>query len=788
VFDPVRRGDSKAIQTFVQASGVRETVAVVSLVKPWDRHKFVTHLCLSLGTYTTENDIFCSRDMKAAFYNCGLLQSATSDVTRADILSILKKYVVVDLAFHPISARQFARYLKAAEDTLTAVLVNGVLGDYTPCLSEVMLKEQATELVIHKEGTRKQRLLAGLADDVAVRDLLPPDLDVATIDRPLSWIPSIVQVDGISDEAFGEQSAALALCVRAVDTFLQPACCGVKFPCLVGRPGSGKSHVLKIATAYAMSRGLCVELMSWTSERARKLGGNHLHLVFPLPVSKGSVTFSHGIATDCLGRIRRDPVKMLMLKRTDVFVFEEIGMLSAEYFAALDNILRVTMGNSLPWGGKLLMCCGDAKQLPPIEGRPVWACTNMCTMMDVYVFTADVRARDPHLQWLNDKCRRQLSNDDCEAVAEVVLRECRFEQTWANVPELAVRIVSTKAAEQQVLDEFLASKQTKAFVARDEVQNGAVWQAAGPRITKRLNKNLYEYDVCRLYKNAIVRMTYNEKHGLHQFSQGQVAVVVDLPEDDVDVASRRLRLRLAPPGIRNIDIHNIPAEWPEVVVGVRTTPPSIVGPCLQMGRRTQFPVRYYFCTTIHRIQGDTVPLLATQLSNSERQYRLWQKEQFVVLISRVQRCRDVIFVGSAAETRNAIVRILGRSSKWDVLVDQYLTALNVAARPAAVREISLDSHPFLPLYRELPTAVCGYVYMLASVSCAGKFYIGETNDLKRCLRQHNTGYGSEQTRDTALHPWGIFAFVVGFESSNSAAARDSKARICRRVDWCKCCI
>ena len=180
-------------------------------------------------------------------------------------------------------------------------------------------------------------------------------------------------------------------------------------------------------------------------------------------------------------------------------------------------------------------------------------------------------------------------------------------------------------AEQQIMNEFLANRQTKDFVALDEVQNGTVWQSAGPRITKRLNKNLYEYEVRRLFKNAIVRMTYNERHGAHQLSQGQVVVLVDLPEDEADVASLRLRLRLAPPGIRNIDVNNVTAEWPTVTVGTRTTPPLIVGACLQMGRRSQFPVRCYFCSTIHRIQGDTVPLLATQLSNSERQYRLWQR-------------------------------------------------------------------------------------------------------------------------------------------------------------------
>ena len=87
---------------------------------------------------------------------------------------------------------------------------------------------------------------------------------------------------------------------------------------------------------------------------------------------------------------------------------------------------------------------------------------------------------------------------------------------------MAVRIVSTKAAEQQVTEKFLEDKQTMRFVAVNKVQNDAIWQTAGARVTKHLNKNCYEYEVCYLYTNAIVRMTYNERQGQHQFLQDQV--------------------------------------------------------------------------------------------------------------------------------------------------------------------------------------------------------------------------------------------------------------------------
>jgi AAA domain len=361
VFIPASTGDPDTVARFVDLSAVTDLVAVISFVKPWDKIKFLYHLCLSLGHYDTEIDLFCNVNIRLVFEKAGLIPSAAA-VDRRHVLDILRQYVLTDLRFHPISARQFGRYLKAAMRTLCDALLDDTLGDYTPCLSNVTLKEQATEILKAKETERKAQLIAALMDDAAISDILPVDLILSTLESP-RWQPEIVEVDDISAEAISEQRAALRCCTDAVDKFLTPTCCGLKFPCLVGRAGSGKSHVLKLASAYALSRGLQVQLMSWTSERARKLGGSHLHLVFPLQVSQQRIMCSTSVAYRCLASLDKDPLRKAMIIRTDVFVFEEIGLLSSEYFVALDHVLRILMENSLPWGGKLLMSNGDHRQL-----------------------------------------------------------------------------------------------------------------------------------------------------------------------------------------------------------------------------------------------------------------------------------------------------------------------------------------------------------------------------------------------------------------------------------------
>jgi hypothetical protein len=115
---PIQDGCPVLRKQFVKETTATQIVAVLSFVKPWDRPKFMTHLCLSQCRYTTELDAFASGSMKQAFYKTGLI-SSPNNFTPDDICNILTTYVLTDLAFHPISARQFGKYIMAAKDTLT---------------------------------------------------------------------------------------------------------------------------------------------------------------------------------------------------------------------------------------------------------------------------------------------------------------------------------------------------------------------------------------------------------------------------------------------------------------------------------------------------------------------------------------------------------------------------------------------------------------------------------------------------------------------------------------------
>jgi len=92
------------------------------------------------------------------------------DINRSEVLSILKAYVVDDLRFHPISARPFGKYLKAAAKTLTDILIDGMLAEYTPCvLIIIAFKDAASDTVIERENERETNLVNALVEDVNLR-------------------------------------------------------------------------------------------------------------------------------------------------------------------------------------------------------------------------------------------------------------------------------------------------------------------------------------------------------------------------------------------------------------------------------------------------------------------------------------------------------------------------------------------------------------------------------------------------------------------------------------------
>ena len=130
-----------------------------------------------------------------------------------------------------------------------------------------------------------------------------------------------------------------------------------------------------------------------------------------------------------------------------------------------------------------------------------------------------------------------------------------------------------------------------------------------------------------------------------------------------------------------------------------------------------------------------------------------------VLVSRVQNLGDITFLGDKHVTLEAIRRLLKQSSQWDEFTERLVnTASNQPSTSLNLANLS----PFTPRKIELPPGEVGFVYLLVSTKDATSTYVGQTSDLRRRLREHNSGSGSYLTNQIHLRPWGVLCFATGF--------------------------
>ena len=140
---------------------------------------------------------------------------------------------------------------------------------------------------------------------------------------------------------------------------------------ILGPPGKRKSYVLTVALAYALFslRSLLLCYKSRIPE-ASQFGGEHIQRVFCLPtvVNASPVT----IGELALQKRYRKNDKKCILVAIQVLFVEEISLVSAEQWSAMDLILQHLRNCTLPFGGILVIASGDQMQLPAIQGREIF--------------------------------------------------------------------------------------------------------------------------------------------------------------------------------------------------------------------------------------------------------------------------------------------------------------------------------------------------------------------------------------------------------------------------------
>ena len=119
---------------------------------------------------------------------------------------------------------------------------------------------------------------------------------------------------------------------------------------ITGRAGTGKSTLLKYLNATLSKK--CA-LLAPTGRAAINIGGQTLHSFFYLDSAVMQ-------PKDYKNK------KIKKLKSIDIIIIDEISMVRADILDSINEIMKNTLKNNLPFGGKQVIMFGDPFQLPPV--------------------------------------------------------------------------------------------------------------------------------------------------------------------------------------------------------------------------------------------------------------------------------------------------------------------------------------------------------------------------------------------------------------------------------------
>ncbi|KAF4689592.1 hypothetical protein FOZ60_001490 [Perkinsus olseni] len=729
-----------------------------------DSAAFIIHLILSMGRYDCEPQIFAVPTLLAAMQVAGLAP-IDREANTADVYNLVKQYILMQARWMPGGVRSFDRNIIKATSILSSLLLRGELAhEGTPLVLTRSLQALHTESSEHLLQDIRRNLATVLHDSVPGAPSVEAIVN-STLSQPLQWRPMLSQAPYQSPASLYEQQEALDQLCTTIDCFASGLYSFTRGHVCAGSAGSGKTHLLLTGTMYCRARGLETVMTALSSERASELGGFHLHRLVPLPIfSRNRQCDVRVSAERCIVNLSYKPDLLLTLRRIDVWCIDEIGLISAETFSILDLVLQHVKDNTLPFGGCLVLGTGDMLQLNPSTGRPLWVSPHVLTTFTVIPLKHMVRAAgDGNLMRCLDILRQPfITDENLLQITDLIEENCRFVPTFADVPfnTGTIRLFSRKIAEREEaarlarmieLDESITSVH---HIAVDEVTTNlggaAIWRIATESESTAITAHVQEpYDL-RLYDGCIIRFTRNHKS--RSFSNGQLGVIRR--------AEAPVTVYVAPCGARSVpDISYVRTHWTLLTVS------PMVSPVLPLrrhgyGRRQQLPLKVYVSSTIHRALGSTMSQIACRFSQTDPRFRLWDRRLLYVALSRVRSLGHIVFVGPRQDTFHCITEVARRRGQFDDYIHHLLSVVEGAPNLGSP-QIDLTLLPIMPLDCELPHTPTGFVYALISMRTR-EVYVGQTSDVDKRLRQHNSSRGSVFTRALHRQPFALLALMHGF--------------------------
>lgn len=759
---------------------------VFPTVYPSNQMKFMLHLLYSLGHFDTELDLV-GTDFYSIFQKANLIPHGNQgeDIS---VKCLLKKYCEEQLFHYPIKSDRMDQVCLRAKKMLVHALFRdeslmGNPGLLPPCIYTAMHQATNDEMEIFLKEVRTNMAAAVAAE---LKDLSPDTqlLVESTRGQHCPYPTNLPATPTQTEESHLEHQMSTETLRRSIEAYITVSQWQTKGILLNGPPGVGKTFNCLYAAGYALSLGLCAITTALLSTRAAELGGIHIHELFAiLP----GLTSPEEICQHSVEALLRNPKLAWLIMNLDVLIIDEVGQNSAQLFSALEMICRAVRNRSDFFGGIHVICTIDECQITPIDGLPFLTSPHVVSSFKLITLDHPVRAEEENLRLACKLVRTpaivlQEQPELIEQIVGLVSENATFVDDWDSprIPHDAIRVFGKKKPAKLERERYLHNiienlsatntpySMHKAVDQQIPHQSHANWIPASSEVSRQLDRKCREPDCLFFFEGAVYECSENTKEiGV---SYTQLLVLFEVPTEEMLQRGETITFLCGPHGERNVPIMNreelLSRGWKEVKIGINSARPKRINRMMK-GRRFQYRLRPRITATIHQVMGSTLGSVACKISNTDVEYALWEKGQLVVLISRTNRFRNLIFVGNKRAILEAMRSILRKKTMFDEYVHHVLDVLRGST-----------SGEFVPLdLTKFPYQVCGTLehqnnsgacYLLCSVPFPETNYIGQTTrSLAVRLDEHNRGNGGVQTSPAHLRPWTPIAYVCGFEHDSA---------------------
>ena len=370
---------------------------------------------------------------------------------------------------------------------------------------------------------------------------------------------------------------------------------------ITGKAGTGKSTLLQMFRNTTKKK---VVVLAPTGIAALNVKGQTIHSFFGLPPKL--------LLPADIKRSRRHK----MYKKLEAVIIDEISMVRADVFDAINLFLQINREDARPFGGVQMILFGDLFQLPPVVASnsekqyfsqvyesPYFFSSQVMKSgwpLELYELRKVYRQDDPLFIRLLDRIRtNRIDEEDLQMINE-------RHTPYMDKDDLRI-ILSARNAKVDLINNErikMLDQKPKTYPAK---------------IKGKFQRKFHPTEeILILKKGAQVMFIKNDP--THQYVNGTLGTVTNLDKEEIEIKTERGKV---------VTIER--AEWEIIEYRFNSTKGSIESRVV--GTFIQFPLKLAWAMTIHKSQGKTFDKVMVDLG-----YGAFAHGQTYVALSR---CRTL---------------------------------------------------------------------------------------------------------------------------------------------------